>query len=39
MADSIFTARVTIRTQVANEIGRLSLPKNKSGQYMHVDIT
>jgi hypothetical protein len=39
MVDSVFTASVAIWTQVANKIGRLSLPKNKSGQYMHVNIT
>jgi hypothetical protein len=39
MVDLVFTARVAIRTQVANEIGWLSLPKNESGQYMHADIT
>jgi hypothetical protein len=39
MADLVFTARVAIRSQVANEIGWLSLPKNKSGQYTHTDIT
>jgi hypothetical protein len=38
MADLVFTARVTIRTQVANKIGWLSLPKNESGQYTHADI-
>jgi hypothetical protein len=30
---------MNIRTQVANKIGRLSLPKNESGQYMHANIT
>jgi hypothetical protein len=39
MADSVITARLMIRTQVANKIRRLSLPKNKSGQYTHTDIT
>jgi hypothetical protein len=39
MADLVFTARITIQTQVTNKIGRLSLPKNESGQYTHVDIT
>ena len=39
MVDSVFTARVGIRSQVANKIGRLSLPKNKSGQYRHANIT
>jgi hypothetical protein len=39
MADLVFTTRVAIRTQVANKIGRLSLPKNKSGQYTHTNIT
>ncbi len=39
MADLVFTARVTIWTQVANEIRRLSLPKNESGQYTHANIT
>ena len=39
MVDLVFTPRVMIRTQVTNEIGWLSLPKNKSGQYMHADIT
>jgi hypothetical protein len=39
MAYSVFTARIAIQTQVANKIGRLSLPKNKSGQYTHADIT
>jgi hypothetical protein len=39
MVDSVFTTRVAIRSQVANKIGRLSLPKNKSGQYMHANIT
>jgi hypothetical protein len=39
MADLVFTAHVAIWSQVANEIGRLSLPKNKSGQYTHADIT
>jgi hypothetical protein len=39
MADLVFTARVAIRSQVANKIGRLSLPKNESGQYTHTDIT
>jgi hypothetical protein len=39
MADLVFTARIMIRTQIANKIGRLSLPKNESGQYMHTNIT
>jgi hypothetical protein len=39
MVDSVFTARVGIRSQVANKIGWLSLPKNKSGQYTHANIT
>jgi hypothetical protein len=39
MADLVFTALVAIRSQVANEIGRLSLPKNESGQYTHANIT
>jgi hypothetical protein len=39
MADLVFTARVAIWSQVANKIGRLSLPKNESGQYTHDDIT
>jgi hypothetical protein len=39
MADLVFTACVAIQSQVANEIGRLSLPKNKSRQYTHADIT
>jgi hypothetical protein len=39
MADLVFTARIVIRTQVANKIGWLSLPKNKSRQYTHADIT
>jgi hypothetical protein len=39
MVDSVFTARVPIRSQVANEIEWLNLPKNKSGQYTHADIT
>jgi hypothetical protein len=39
MVDSVFTARVAIRSQVANKIGWLSLPKNESGQYTHANIT
>jgi hypothetical protein len=39
MADSVFTAHVAIWSQVANEIGQLSLPKNESGQYTHANIT
>ncbi len=39
MADLVFTACAAIRSQVANETGWLSLPKNESGQYMHADIT
>jgi hypothetical protein len=39
MADLVFTTRATIRTQVANKIGRLSLPKNKLGQKKHANIT
>jgi hypothetical protein len=39
MADSVFTASIAIRSQVANKIGWLSLPKNKSGQYTHANIT
>jgi hypothetical protein len=39
MADLVFTARVEIRSQVANESGWLSLPKNESGQYTHANIT
>jgi hypothetical protein len=39
MVDLFFTARIAIGTQVANEIGWLSLPKNKSGQYTHANIT
>jgi hypothetical protein len=39
MADSVFTARAAIWTQVTNKIGWLSLPKNKSGQYTHANIT
>jgi hypothetical protein len=39
MVDSVFTTRVAIWSQVANKIGRLSLPKNKSGKYTHTNIT
>jgi hypothetical protein len=39
MADLVFPARIAIRSQVANKIRRLSLPKNKSGQYTHANIT
>jgi hypothetical protein len=39
VVDLVFTTRITIRSQVAKDIGRLSLPKNESGQYTHADIT
>ncbi len=39
MADLVFTTRIVIRSQVANKIEPVSLPKNESGQYTHANIT